>query len=228
LSLSVVAQAQVAIRAHERENKTKISADRRRDVMLSMSGLSKREAEKTLTLELPTASFIDSICVTFEFTAEEMAVIDELRRLSGVAQDTKNLLMNSARLALAKKKRERGEADLLRNKKAESESITPPADFKPFSGPSRSSSEIWKRKFSTAAKRAAWQKATGQCEFVAAHGKRCEANHGLQFDHRKPIAQGGLSGPDNIRVLCRQHNSFEAVRKLGPSKMALYLPGLRE
>jgi hypothetical protein len=34
--------------------------------------------------------------------------MDELRRISGVALDTKNLLMNSDRAALAKKKRERG------------------------------------------------------------------------------------------------------------------------
>jgi hypothetical protein len=108
LSLSVVAQARVAIRANERETKAKVSVDRRREVMLSMSGLSKREAEKTLAMELPTASLTNSVRVTFDFTNEEMAVINELRRFSGVALDTKNLLMNSARVALAKKKRERG------------------------------------------------------------------------------------------------------------------------
>jgi hypothetical protein len=221
MSLSVVAQARVAIRAHERETKAKVSADRRREVMLSMSGLSRREAEKTLALELPSAAATNSVRVTFDFTAEEMAVIEELRRFSGATQDTKNLLMNSARAALAKKKRERGEADLLRNKKLKSSKD----DLKSAGGVTDSDR---KRNFSAGAKRAAWQKAQSRCEFVAANGKRCKARHGLEFDHRNPIAEGGLSLPNNIRVLCRQHNSFEAVRTLGTSRMALYLPRLRE
>jgi hypothetical protein len=83
------------------------------------------------------------------FGTSTAAVIDELRHFSGVALDTKNLLMNSARAALAKNKRERGEADLLRNKKVRSHSATPPAEFSSASElfissaePSRSSSGL--------------------------------------------------------------------------------------
>ena len=222
LTLSNIVQARVAIRHHERELKTKVSAERKREVLLSMAGLSKRAAEKTLARELPTAA-VGGVRVTLELTTEEMAVIEELRRLGGVVQNTKDLLMSLARAALARKKRERGEAELLRKPKT---TAVPPAEV-PMKTKLPTRSEPRKRYFSTQAKRTEWMKVQGQCEFVAASGKRCDARHGLEFDHRKPFATGGVSSPENIRILCRQHNSFEAVRQLGQSTMALYLPGLR-
>jgi hypothetical protein len=101
-----------------------VSAERRRDVLLSMTGLSKREAEKTLAIAMPNTAADGVVRVTLEFTTEEMAVIEELSRLGGVVQSPKDLLMSLARAALAKKKRERGEAELLRKPKA---SPVPPA-----------------------------------------------------------------------------------------------------
>jgi hypothetical protein len=217
LNLSNIVQAQVAIRNHERETKTKVSPERKREVLLSMTGLSKREAEKTLAREIPTVATSGAIRVILELTNEEMALIEELRRLAGRGQDTKELLMSSVRAALSKRKRERGEAELLRKTKA---TVAPPVEL-----PSKS--EPRKRYFSAPIKRTAWQKAQGQCEFVTASGKRCEAKHGLEFDHRQPVARGGVSDTKNIRVLCREHNSFEAIRKLGHSTMVVHLPRLR-
>jgi hypothetical protein len=217
LNLSNIVQARVAIRNHERETRTKMPTERKREVLLSMSGLSKREAEKTLARELPTAAANEVVRVTLELTDEEMAVIEELRRLGGVVLNTKELLMSLARAALPKKKRERGEAELLRKPKG---TALPPAE-------ALSKVEAQKRYFSTSAKRVAWQKAQGRCEFVSALGKRCEARHGLEFDHRKPVALGGANTLENTRILCGQHNSFEAVRQLGREKVALYLPRLR-
>lgn len=54
-----------------------------------------------------------------------------------------------------------------------------------------------------------------RCTFVGANGKRCDARAGLQFDHVKPVAQGGESTVDNLRLLCHAHNQHAADRTFG-------------
>lgn len=223
LSLSAVAQARVAIRAHERETKVKVTAEQKKSVILQLSGLSKRAAEKVLVRELPVTLSTQPIPerplatggtrVTLDLTQEEMAVIEDLRRLQNKTQSTKDLLLNLAKKELAKKKRERGEAPLIRESKQTIKAITPPAEETGH--------------FSASVKRLAWQKAESQCEYVSPAGHRCEARHRLEFDHRKPLALGGESSIQNVRILCREHNVFQAVRKLGTPVMAPYLPRLQ-
>jgi hypothetical protein len=54
-----------------------------------------------------------------------------------------------------------------------------------------------------------------RCSFVAEDGRRCEETGFLELDHRRPVARGGAGTADNVRVLCRAHNQFEAERILG-------------
>jgi 5-methylcytosine-specific restriction endonuclease McrA len=51
-----------------------------------------------------------------------------------------------------------------------------------------------------------------QCTFVGEDGHRCTCKHNLQIDHIKPFALGGSHEPDNLRVLCANHNRHEARR----------------
>jgi 5-methylcytosine-specific restriction endonuclease McrA len=62
-----------------------------------------------------------------------------------------------------------------------------------------------------------------QCTYVAPDGTRCGSAHVLQIDHINPVARGGASTLDNLRLLCAQHNRLEAERLLGRSG-----PSLRE
>ncbi|HEU5058398.1 MAG TPA: HNH endonuclease [Kofleriaceae bacterium] len=55
-----------------------------------------------------------------------------------------------------------------------------------------------------------------RCSFVAEDGRRCEETGFLELDHLVPVAQDGEATVDNVRVLCRAHNQFEAKRILGP------------
>lgn len=64
-------------------------------------------------------------------------------------------------------------------------------------------------------KRAVWTRASGRCEF-AAQGRRCSSRHRLEIDHRTPLARGGSNELANLRLLCREHQVFEAGRALGP------------
>lgn len=54
-----------------------------------------------------------------------------------------------------------------------------------------------------------------QCTYVSPEGKRCDSTHVLQIDHIKPVARGGASTIDNLRVLCAYHNRLESERLMG-------------
>jgi 5-methylcytosine-specific restriction endonuclease McrA len=49
-----------------------------------------------------------------------------------------------------------------------------------------------------------------RCSFVSEGGRRCGERAFLELDHVTPFAVGGASTPDNLRLLCRQHNQQHA------------------
>ena len=59
---------------------------------------------------------------------------------------------------------------------------------------------------------AVWARDGGRCAYRSADGKVCGATGGLELDHVVPIALGGLSTPENLRLLCRAHNAYEGRR----------------
>jgi hypothetical protein len=54
-----------------------------------------------------------------------------------------------------------------------------------------------------------------RCRFVDEQGRRCSERHRLEFHHRRPFAMGGDHRPDNIGLLCPQHNRFLAEHDYG-------------
>jgi hypothetical protein len=59
-----------------------------------------------------------------------------------------------------------------------------------------------------------------RCAFVSPGGKRCECRQALEFDHVVPIARGGQTTLENLRLLCSAHNQFAAEQQLGQAFMA--------
>lgn len=54
-----------------------------------------------------------------------------------------------------------------------------------------------------------WQRNQNSgCEFVSDEGQRCGSNHALQVDHVFGFARGGDHSPENLRILCANHNRF--------------------
>ena len=68
-------------------------------------------------------------------------------------------------------------------------------------------------------RRAVWERDGGQCSFVSEYGKRCEARSRLEFDHVDPVARGGETSVDGLRLRCRTHNQYEAERTFGAGLM---------
>ena len=68
-------------------------------------------------------------------------------------------------------------------------------------------------------RRAVWVRDEGQCTFAGESGHRCAEKRGLEFDHIEPVARGGRSTTDNLRLRCRAHNQYEAERVYGAAFM---------
>jgi hypothetical protein len=54
-----------------------------------------------------------------------------------------------------------------------------------------------------------------RCSWRNEHGTRCEARAWLEHDHRHPLGKGGSSDPQNLRLLCRNHNRYAAEHEYG-------------
>ena len=54
-----------------------------------------------------------------------------------------------------------------------------------------------------------------QCAYVSPSGERCPARDWLEIDHRDARALGGEGTAENLRVLCRAHNQYEAEQQFG-------------
>jgi HNH endonuclease len=64
-------------------------------------------------------------------------------------------------------------------------------------------------------KRAVAQRDENRCTFVGRNGRRCNAQAFLEFDHIEPVASGGRSTIDNLRLRCRAHNRYAAEQAYG-------------
>ena len=68
-------------------------------------------------------------------------------------------------------------------------------------------------------RREVWTRDGGRCTFVGTSGHRCESRRSLEYDHVRPLARGGVSSTENLRLRCRAHNQHEADMAFGPGFM---------
>ena len=56
----------------------------------------------------------------------------------------------------------------------------------------------------------------GRCTFEDRRGRRCKARDRLEFHHHdRPFGRGGDHRPNNLRLMCRAHNTLLAEREYG-------------
>jgi hypothetical protein len=80
------------------------------------------------------------------------------------------------------------------------------------------------RHIPAAVRREVWLRDGGRCQFRLENGELCGSTHRLQFDHVRPVALGGQSTVDNIRLACAPHNLLAARRVFGDALMDRYAP----
>jgi 5-methylcytosine-specific restriction endonuclease McrA len=80
-------------------------------------------------------------------------------------------------------------------------------------------SEARRRHVPAQERRTVWERDGGRCTGVSETGRRCEERRFLEFDHVIPVARGGRSTADNLRLRCREHNQYEAERIFGAEFM---------
>jgi hypothetical protein len=61
-----------------------------------------------------------------------------------------------------------------------------------------------------AVRRAVWQRDESRCTFVDRRGRRCDARDWLEIHHDEPFGRGGETRLENLRLLCRSPNQFQA------------------
>jgi len=69
--------------------------------------------------------------------------------------------------------------------------------------------------------RAVWARDDGQCAFVGAGGRRCDATTFLEFHHLSPYIASGEATVENVALRCRAHNQYEADLFFAPIREAM-------
>ena len=70
-----------------------------------------------------------------------------------------------------------------------------------------------------AVRRAVWERDGERCTFTSDDGERCEERSRIELDHVVPVARGGSSTVENLRLLCSAHNQLAAEREFGKERM---------
>jgi len=81
------------------------------------------------------------------------------------------------------------------------------------------------RHIPAAVRRAVRERDGERCRFVDEQGRRCSERYRLEFHHRHPFAMGGEHRPDNIGLLCPQHNRLLAELDYGRAAVRRRMPG---
>ena len=75
------------------------------------------------------------------------------------------------------------------------------------------------RRIPAAVRRAVHERDGGRCRYVDASGRRCSERHRLEYHHLHPFGLGGDHRPENIRLMCAQHNAYLAEHDYGRQAM---------
>jgi 5-methylcytosine-specific restriction endonuclease McrA len=78
------------------------------------------------------------------------------------------------------------------------------------------------RAIPAAVRREVWRRDQGCCQWRGKDGRRCGSKWKLEIDHVIPVARGGRSVPDNLRILCRSHNALHAEQVFGRRHMSKF------
>jgi len=152
-----------------------------------------------------------SLCVTVDSALK--TDLDELKALLShkfPMGDLAALLREAVQCALEKHRQRRGAAELARKRKS-------PVAAKPAKKTVHGRQPI-----PAAVRREVWKRDEGRCTWRGPDGKRCGSTWKAELDHLRPAALGGSSTVENLRILCRAHNTLSAEHVFGRAHMELF------
>lgn len=220
LTISHLSSAQSFFRAEEKtETPTIYTSSEKQNLVLSLQGKSRREADKVFTCLSPEylAQSLEKIKVVTETSSKLETVVDQrvLDKLERIRQLASHKLKSQSMAELIEFLADLG-LEKLEVKKPKT--ITPPAE--PEANLSKPDLVSSSRYIPVEMRRRLLDRAQHRCELVDAKSKhRCEAKRFLQVDHIVPLALGGKTNFENLRILCSTHNQWAATQYFGINKM---------
>ncbi len=219
LNLTLLAQAQTFIRKEEIRD-----VEQKRQVLAAIEGKSTRDAQRALMgrAEVPERHLPERVRPVSESHSEIRLVVDE--GLLEQLKELQALLAHSLPGASIK--------DVIQY--AVSQAIEKNAHKEPKLSQPALHAQNEALRLSEAAplseaeiKRRVWARDCGRCGYVGPDGRKCGTRRGLEFDHVVPLACGGETAVENLRLRCRPHNRLEAIQNFGHGKVAEFVPAMR-
>lgn len=250
LNLSTLSTVQTFLKREERERGREYRPEEKLELISRMENSSQRQCEKMLMAFSPeSARPREKLRVVSERETELRFVVSDemmqkIEKLKGLlAHSHPNMNLSELFELLADRaldqidpvrKEERKREREIRKSTPMPELRTAPTTKKsalvnvPASTPTPELRHHHSPRFISAALRSQiWFRDQGRCTFIASDGKRCTSQFALQIDHITPVSQGGHAEFGNLRLLCRQHNTWEAIRVLGREKMGDFIRELK-
>ncbi len=210
VNLSTLSKAQSIIKQQEKTSGQKVSSLEKADIIKSIENKSAVEVEQTLTERFPeTAS---------QVYQERRRVIDQnqIRLQMNLSNETAEQIQR-AKEVLSHKFPNASDADIIAYA---IEFMLQKID--PLKAPVKSTSAA-EVKSKPQIRLSIIRKANSKCTFKdPVTGRVCGSSHQIEIDHIRPKALGGSDTPDNLRVLCRQHNLLMAEKSFGKQIMEQY------
>ncbi|MBK9294566.1 MAG: HNH endonuclease [Oligoflexia bacterium] len=241
LSLTNLAQVQVAIRQEAKATGVKVASALKLELFEAVENKSTRECEKILRTQMPeavpnekrrelTESLTELKFVLDEATIKNLQKLKELWSHKNPGMSDAELVKAMAEFCLAKvdpekKTKEKLELSKVENRQEISEaSKTAPKTTAPEVTPTAHVNLTAKHKANPAVSRHipvqtrkyVWHRDKGACQYQDPITKKlCLSKRYIEIDHVQPWALGGSHDPTNLRLLCNTHNMLMAEKAFG-------------
>lgn len=223
LSLTHLVKAHRFFEAERKRGKP-YSQEAKLGVLTELEGTSTRECDRRLAEKSPEPLYMESaravvggrMQITFTAGPELAVELERLRSTWG-CESYADLFERMTRIVTKKTVAPQLSVSVgnerVENKSAKSK--LPQKDLAEKDSAEESRAVIT-RYIPRATRKQVWRRDGGQCSYVSPEtGKRCGSHFALQFDHRYPFALGGSHSADNLRILCRAHNSWSGRKMFG-------------
>ncbi len=217
LSLTNLSQAQSYFREVKKKNLRPLPLEEKREVLDRLENKSSREGQKVLVALSPDVMIpkerervVSESLTEISFIMDETLrkSLEELRSLlgsKGAHMNLAELIQETTDISIAELKKKKFGVKQMKREVGENKNLknTPAQDLS-----KRQNSRYISKKL----KYEVWSRDCGKCT-------KCSSRRYLNYDHIKPIALGGETKIENLRLLCFHCNQRQAQKTFGEFKI---------